>query len=86
MPINFSEVNATLTQTESEVAEHDAAVAALADANIALVTAQSVVSTAQDTVTTATATEGGEKADVVAGINKAIQQLTVILQSLQAQA
>jgi len=83
MPINFSEVNATLTQTEAEIEEHDTAVAALAEANTALTTAQSAVSTAQDTVTAATATEGGEKADVVAGINTAIQQLTVILQSLQ---
>ena len=83
MPIDFAEVNATLSQTETEVAEHDTAIAALAVANAALVTAQSVVATAQDTVTAATATEGGEKADVVAGINKAIQQLTSILQTLQ---
>jgi len=58
-------------------------VQALADARSSLATAQNVVTTAQDAVTVATDTEGTEKADVVAGINTAIQQLTALLQSLQ---
>ena len=41
------------------------------------------VTTAQTAVSDATATEGGEKADVVTGITAAISQLTAILQTLQ---
>ena len=83
MSVSFSEVNATLTATATEVTEHDAAVQALTDARTSLASAQDVVTTAQDAVTVATDAEGTEKADVVAGINTAIQQLTAILQTLQ---
>jgi len=81
--ITFAEVNTTLTATETEVAQHDASIQALADARSSLTAAQDVVTTAQEAVTIATDVEGTEKADVVAGINQAIQQLTTILQTLQ---
>ena len=81
--INFQEVTATLTATETEIIEHETAVAALAAAQLALVAAQADVAGAQTTVSEATASEGGEKADVVAGITTAITQLTAILQTLQ---
>jgi len=83
MPIDFTQVNATLTATETEIAEHEAALAALAVAQQELADAQTTVTTAQTAVSDATATEGGEKADVVTGITNAINQLTALLQTLQ---
>ena len=83
MPVDFTQVNATLTQTETEVAEHDVAVQQLNDARISLTAAQDVVTTAQESVTAAIDAEGTEKADVVAGITLAVSQLTAILQTLQ---
>lgn len=84
MSINFNEVTATLTATEAEVEQFDAAKAALDEAKAALVTAQDTVATAQETVTTATETTSAEKADVVAGITQAIQQLNALLTELQS--
>ena len=83
MPVNFQEVNATLTATATEVTEHETALANLEAARGNLTAAQDTVAAAQEAVTAATDAEGAEKADVVAGINTAIQQLTAILQTLQ---
>ena len=83
MSISFDQVNATLAQTETEIQEHEAAIAALASARQALTDAQSVVATAQVAVTEATTAESNEKADVVAGITQAISQLNEILATLQ---
>ncbi len=83
MPTNFTEVQATLLATETEIQEHEAAVAALVSAQQALVDAQATVASAQTSVTDATASEGGERADVVAGITAAIGQLNALLAELQ---
>ena len=84
MSINFNEVTATLSATEEEVAQYDAAQAALDEAKAALVDAQGTVATAQEAVTAKTETTSAEKADVVAGISQAIQQLNALLTELQS--
>jgi len=81
--ISFVEVTATLIATETEIQEHESAIAARNAAQTALTSAQDVVAGAQADLTTATQAESTEKADVVAGITQAISQLNDLLATLQ---
>ena len=83
MPISLQEITAAVTQTETEIAEMDAAAAVTTAARTTLATAQSTVATAQSELTSAVESEGGEKADVVAGLNNIIGMCTAILATLQ---
>jgi hypothetical protein len=83
MPNLFVDVAATLTATDAEVAQFEAAQVALATARAGLATAQSSVATEQVNVTAATEATSAEKADVVAGITTALDQLNAILATLQ---
>lgn len=81
--ISFTEINATIAQTETEVTEYEAAKTLLADKRTALVAAQDTVAGAQADVQAATDAEGSEKADVVGGLTNLVNQANAILQTLQ---
>lgn len=83
MLITLTEITAAVVQTETEIAEMDAAAAVTATARTDLATAQSTVATAQSELTTAVEAEGGEKADVIAGLSNIISMCTAILATLQ---
>lgn len=81
--IDFTQVEATIQATKQEVAEHDAAVAALEVAKSELAVVQTQVAEKQAAVATAAETSNKEKADVVSGINSAITALQDLLLQLQ---
>ena len=83
MPISLAEITAAVTQTETEIAELEAATAVTATARQALTAAQTEVAAAQVGLTSAVEAEGGEKADVIAGLNNIIGMCTSILSTLQ---
>ena len=83
MPISLQEITAAVAATETEIAELEAATAITATARQTLTTAQSTVATAQTELTSAVEAEGGEKADVIAGLNNIIGMCTAILATLQ---
>jgi len=83
MPISLTEITAEVARTEQEIVELEAAIAVTATARTNLTAAQSTVATAQTELTAAVEAEGGEKADVISGLNSIISQATAILATLQ---
>ena len=83
MPISLQNITAAVAQTETEIAELEAATAVTATARATLATAQTAVAGAQTELTAAVTAEGGEKADVITGLNNIIGMCTEILATLQ---
>jgi len=83
MAISLDEISAAVAQTKTEIAELEAAQAVTAAARTNLTDKQSAVAVAQTELTAAVETEGGEKADVITGLNSIISMATEILATLQ---
>jgi hypothetical protein len=83
MAIDFSQVEAAIAATKSEVVEHEAAAVVLEEAKTALAVVQTQVAAAQAAVSEAAVNANTQKADVVNGINAAIVALNDLLAQLQ---
>lgn len=83
MAIDFSQVEAAIAATKTEVVEHEAAAAVLEAAKASLAEVQTQVAAAQAAVAEAASNANTQKADVVNGINAAIVALNDLLAQLQ---
>ena len=83
MAIVLTELNAILTQAETEIAEYEAAVVVTTEKRQALTDAQAAASAAQADLTDAVGTEGAEKADVITQLNAATAKIAEMLAQLQ---